>query len=74
MKGVISLWSGLHAPGENLGAEFVESQGRETVLSYNEKIQRLINFRSPGRLEEGAMKVVPWFNVRWTGVAGRGRR
>ncbi|KAL8293056.1 hypothetical protein RQP46_000750 [Phenoliferia psychrophenolica] len=61
--GVLSIWSGLHAPGSNLGEEYVESQGREVVLTYNEKVQRLINFRSPGSLQDGAMKVLPWFNI-----------
>lgn len=60
---MLSLWGGLHAPGSNLGVDFVESQGPEVVKAYNEKVQRLINFRSPGQLHHGAMKVLPWFNV-----------
>ncbi|KAM0753746.1 hypothetical protein T439DRAFT_353522 [Meredithblackwellia eburnea MCA 4105] len=61
--GTVNLWAGLHAPGVNIPKMFAETQGREIVKAYNEKIEALLALQTTGFLEEGAMKVLPFYNV-----------
>ncbi|KAM0752701.1 hypothetical protein T439DRAFT_286525 [Meredithblackwellia eburnea MCA 4105] len=61
----ITLWGGVHAPGNNKPEQYVASQGRTPVERYNEKMEKLISELGPrgGGIMEGAMGFISWFGL-----------
>lgn len=60
----LSVWAGLHAPGENIREQFRESQGRDKVVAYNEDIKARVEEKTSGiRFEDGGMRMMEFYNV-----------
>lgn len=64
----ISIWAGLHAPGENILEEYREAQGRDRVQAFNRDIKVGGELRTKEiAIGDGGMRVLEFYNVSRVG-------
>ncbi|GAA6005864.1 hypothetical protein JCM10207_007255 [Rhodosporidiobolus poonsookiae] len=61
----VGLWMGIHAPAPGKPERWAEEQGEKNVRRYNREVGGLLDVLAPGEIveEDGAMKMVDWFNT-----------